>query len=176
MTFQLLLSSEYNINIVAQDLNESFETFHQILFAILLVLQNYLIISGLESILKQFHSQKETAEKYSLFGFLCATVWDTVLTMYVYALSFENEVHFSYNKEKLYDIYYPSTDRLVPDHDFVDELPIDHEPQQQPLSIRHQILPNSLRVPHIRLHHSIYQQPAIRLCIQLNHHSNSTDL
>ena len=47
LTFQLLLSSEYNINIVAQDLMESFQTFHEILFAILLVLQSCLTISGL---------------------------------------------------------------------------------------------------------------------------------
>jgi hypothetical protein len=59
--YQILISSEYNINVVAQNLSESFETLHQLLFAVLLILQNCLIISGLESVIKEIYEKKEVA-------------------------------------------------------------------------------------------------------------------
>jgi hypothetical protein len=52
---------------------------------------------------------------------MCATIWDTVFTMYVYTLCFANEVLFFLISEAFFDFYYSSNDRIFQNYVYGNE-------------------------------------------------------
>jgi hypothetical protein len=75
---ELLIFSEYEINIIARDLGEYQETAHDILLAILLLGQFGLQGFGIYKISEPIVQNKECALRVSRVGFLLSTSLDTV--------------------------------------------------------------------------------------------------